>query len=74
VAHAYSPSYSGGRNQEDYGSKPAQQILSETLSQKYPAQKRPGRVAQGIGPEFKPQYHKKKGKKLANLVSMGKAF
>jgi hypothetical protein len=23
VAHAYNPSYSGGRDQEDYGSKPA---------------------------------------------------
>jgi hypothetical protein len=23
VAHAYNPSYSEGRNQEDYGSKPA---------------------------------------------------
>jgi hypothetical protein len=24
VAHAYNPSYSGGRDQEDHGSKPAQ--------------------------------------------------
>jgi hypothetical protein len=24
VAHAYSPGYSGGRDQEDHGSKPAQ--------------------------------------------------
>jgi hypothetical protein len=24
MAHAYNPSYSGGRDQEDHGSKPAQ--------------------------------------------------
>jgi hypothetical protein len=27
------------------------------------SQKRAGGVAHGVGPEFKPQYHKKKGKK-----------
>jgi hypothetical protein len=27
------------------------------------SQKRSGGVAQGVGPEFKPQYHKKKKKK-----------
>jgi hypothetical protein len=37
-----------------------EQIVPETLSQKYPTQKRAGGVAQGVGPEFKPQYHKKK--------------
>jgi hypothetical protein len=26
----------------------------------YPSQKRAGRMAQGVGPEFKPQYYKKK--------------
>jgi hypothetical protein len=30
---------------------------------KNPLQKRAGGVAQGVGPEFKPQYHKKKKKK-----------
>jgi hypothetical protein len=30
---------------------------------KNPSQKRAGGVAQGEGPEFKPQYHKKKKKK-----------
>jgi hypothetical protein len=35
-------------------------IIRETLSQKYPSQKRAGGVAQGVGPEFKPQFHKKK--------------
>jgi hypothetical protein len=33
------------------------QIVWETLSRKNPLQKSGG-VAQGVGPEFKPQYHK----------------
>jgi hypothetical protein len=36
-----------------------EQIIHKTLSQKYPSQERAGRVAQGEGPEFKSQYHKK---------------
>jgi hypothetical protein len=40
-------------------SKP-RQIVLEALSQKFPSQERAGGVAQGEGPEFKPQYHKKK--------------
>jgi hypothetical protein len=36
------------------------QIVHETLSQKYPSQKRAGGVAQGKGLECKPQYRKKK--------------
>jgi hypothetical protein len=36
------------------------QIICETLSQKNPSPKRVGGVAQGVGPEFKPQYHKNK--------------
>jgi hypothetical protein len=43
------------------------QIVCETLSQKNPSQKRVGGVAQGEGPEFKPQYHKKK-KKQVNVM------
>jgi hypothetical protein len=58
VAHAYNPSYSGGRAQENCGSKPSRQIVQETLSQKYPTPKRIGGVAQSVGPEFKPQYPK----------------
>jgi hypothetical protein len=34
------------------------QIVSETLSQKDPSPKRAGGVAQGEGPEFKPQSKK----------------
>jgi hypothetical protein len=37
--------------------------MPQTLSPKKPSQKRDGRVAQGVGPEFKPQYHKKKKRK-----------
>jgi hypothetical protein len=37
----------------------ARPIVLKTLSQKYPAQRRAGGVAQGVSPEFKPQYHKK---------------
>jgi hypothetical protein len=39
------------------------QIVHKTLSQKNPSQKRDGGVAWDKGPEFKPQYHKKKKKK-----------
>jgi hypothetical protein len=39
----------------------ANKIVHETLSQKKKkkSQKRAGRVAQGVSPEFKPQYHRK---------------
>jgi hypothetical protein len=63
VAHTCNPRYSGGRDQRDRGSKPAQQIVHETLSRKNPSQKRAAGVTEGVGPEFKPQYHKKKKKK-----------
>jgi hypothetical protein len=59
VAHTYTLSYLGGRDQEDRGSKPAQANSSWDLISKNPSQKRAGRLAQGEGPEFKPQYHKK---------------
>jgi hypothetical protein len=36
------------------------QIAFKTLSQKNPSQKRAGGEAQGVVPEFKPQYCKKK--------------
>jgi hypothetical protein len=39
------------------------QIDCETLSRKNPSKKRAGGVAQGVGPEFQPQYHKKKKRK-----------
>jgi hypothetical protein len=39
------------------------QIVREILSQKETGHKRAGGVAQGKGPEFKPQYHEKTKKK-----------
>jgi hypothetical protein len=61
VAHAYNPSYSGGRDQEDCGSKPGQ-IVHENLSQKKKKKEqktithknRAGGVAQGVGPRSSP--------------------
>jgi hypothetical protein len=53
VAHVCNPSYSGGRHQEDHGSKTSGQIAPKTLSGKYLSQKRTDGVAQGVGPEFK---------------------
>jgi hypothetical protein len=48
VAHACNPSYSGDRDWEDPGSKPARQIAHKTLSQKKkkknPSQKKRGLV------------------------------
>jgi hypothetical protein len=68
VAHAYNPSNLEGRDQQDPGSKPArtnssQDPISKNPSQKTTKKNRAGRVAQGEGPEFKPQYCKKKKKK-----------
>jgi hypothetical protein len=63
VAHTCNPSYSGGRDQEDRGSKPAQENTSWDPIWKKPKhthKKRADRVAQGVGPEFKSQYWKKK--------------
>jgi hypothetical protein len=59
VTHVCNPSYSEGRDQEDHCSR-LLQIVCKTLSRKNPSQKRAGRVAHSVGPEFKPQYCKKK--------------
>jgi hypothetical protein len=63
VAHTCNPSFSGGRDQEDRSSKPApgKQFVRPYLK-KNPSQKRTGGMAQGVGPEFKPQYHKKQSR------------
>jgi hypothetical protein len=58
VAHAYNLSYSGGRDQEDQGSKPAganssvRPYLKKTLHNLKKKKKGAGEVAQGVGPEF----------------------
>jgi hypothetical protein len=67
VAHTCNPSYSGGRDQEESGSKPGWTNSSETISiSRIPITKRAVRVAQGEGPEFKPQYQGKKNPKKQN--------
>jgi hypothetical protein len=63
VAHTYNTSYSGGRDQENHGSKPAQANTSRDPILKKKSQKRDGGLAHCLGPEFKPQYCKKKRKK-----------
>jgi hypothetical protein len=39
VAHTHNPSYSGGRDQEDHGSKPAQANTLQDPISKNPSQK-----------------------------------
>jgi hypothetical protein len=63
VAHAYIPSYSGGRDQEDCSAKPARSYLRKKKKIRIK-----GGVARGVGPEFKPHYCKKKKKKNDNAT------
>jgi hypothetical protein len=60
VAYTWNCSYSGGRDQEDTSSKPAQANSSQDPISKKKSQKRTGGVTQGVGPEFEPQNCKKK--------------
>jgi hypothetical protein len=54
VTHAYNLSFSGGRDQHDYGSSQPRQIVHETVSWIKPSQKKVGGAGGGVGPEFKP--------------------
>jgi hypothetical protein len=54
VAHTC-PNFSGGRDREDCDLKLAQANSSRDPISKTPITKRGGRVAQDVGPEFKPQ-------------------
>jgi hypothetical protein len=59
VAPSYNPRYSGGRDQEDYGSQPVQANNSrDPISKKLKKKKRVDGVAQSVGPDFKPQHRK----------------
>jgi hypothetical protein len=61
VAHVSNPVYSGDRDQEDQGLKPTQaHSLRAPVSKKLITKTEAGRVAQGVGPEFKLQHCKKK--------------
>jgi hypothetical protein len=64
VAHTCNPSYSRGRDQKDHGLKPAQAGFWDPISKKSITKNWAGGVADGVDPEFKPQYHKKKKKSL----------
>jgi hypothetical protein len=59
VDHTCNPSYSGGRDQEDQGSKPDRANSPREPISKNPHKKRTGGVAQVVAPEFKPQYRNK---------------
>jgi hypothetical protein len=61
VAHACNPRHSGGRNQENHSLKTAWANTLQDPISKIPIthKKRADGVAQGVGPEFNPQYHKK---------------
>jgi hypothetical protein len=63
-AHTYNPSYTRGRDQEDLCLKPAwtNKEFTRPYLEKLFTKKRTGGVAQGEGPEFKPQYPQKKKK------------
>jgi hypothetical protein len=56
VPHSCNHSSSGGRDQEDHSLKPSEANRSQDPIRKKLSQKRAGGVAQGEGPEFKPQY------------------
>jgi hypothetical protein len=55
VAHACNPRYSSGRDQEDHSLKSAQANSLQDPVSIIPNTKRAGGVAQGEGPQFKPQ-------------------
>jgi hypothetical protein len=62
VTHVCNPSYTGDRDQDNQGSKP---VLANSFRDpilKKPSQKRAGGMVQGVDPEFKSQYCKKKRK------------
>jgi hypothetical protein len=68
VAHTCKPSYSGGKNQKDHGSKSARENSLRDPISKNPHHKK-GLVDQGVGPEFKLQpCQKNKNSGLKNLT------
>jgi hypothetical protein len=69
VTHACNPSYSGGRDQEDLGSKPVQANSSlDSISKKNHHKKKTDGMVQVVGPEFKSQYHKNNKKTTYDLI------
>jgi hypothetical protein len=72
VVHACNPSYSGGKDQEDRGLKSTS--LQDSYLEKTHHKKRAGGVAQGVGPEFKAQYWKKKRKKDTRIQFLYRTY
>jgi hypothetical protein len=70
VAHAYNPSYSGRRDQEDSNLKPPQANSSQDsiFKKKIHHKKATGRVAQEIDLDFKTQNCKKQINKQENKM------
>jgi hypothetical protein len=65
--------YSGGRGQEDQGLKPAWATSSRdsiSKKKKKPITEKGSGVAQGVVPEFKPQYCKKKKEELVWCLTL----
>jgi hypothetical protein len=62
VAHTCNSSYSRGRDQEDRGWMPTRANNPQDPTSKKTHHKKSGGLAQGVGPEFKPQYYKEKKK------------
>jgi hypothetical protein len=60
VAHNCNPSYSGGRDQEDHGSKPDQANSSQDPISKHTHHKKWLVEWFSVDPEFKSQYHTQK--------------
>jgi hypothetical protein len=74
VANACNPSYSGSKDKEDRGSRPAgANSLRDPIS-KNPSQKRAGGVAQGEDLEFKNSSVSKKQKPLRAAVGLRLAW
>jgi hypothetical protein len=66
VAHACNPSYSGGRDQEDRGSRPPRKIVPRDPYSKKPFTKKGLVEWLKVVSEFKPQYCSKKKKRCEN--------
>jgi hypothetical protein len=62
VAHTCNPTSSEGRDQKDPSSKPVLAKFLRPYLKNTHHKNRDGGVVQGVGPEFKPQYHKNKTK------------
>jgi hypothetical protein len=66
MAHTCNSSYSGGRDQEDPSLKPALANTLRDLISKKPITKKASGVAEGVGPEFKPQYQRERARERKN--------